>query len=48
MKKIEVLGLQTVPEIKPNDNLPEIIVNSAETEVGGIQERDIIVLTSKI
>jgi len=48
MKKIEVLGLQTIPEIKPDDNLPEIIVNCAETEVGGIHNADIVVVTSKI
>jgi len=48
MKKIEVLGLQTIPEIKPNDNLPQIIINCAKTEAGGIHQKDIIVLTSKI
>jgi len=48
MKKIEVLGLQTVPEIKQGDNLPEIIVKCADSEIGGLQEKDIVVLTSKI
>jgi len=48
MKKIEVLGLQTVPEIKQGDNLAEIVVNCSNDEVGGLQEKDIIVLTSKI
>jgi coenzyme F420-0:L-glutamate ligase/coenzyme F420-1:gamma-L-glutamate ligase len=48
MKKIEVLGLQSIPEIKQGDNLPEIIVKCADSEIGGLQEKDIIVLTSKI
>ncbi len=48
MKKIEVLGLQSVPEIKPGDNLPEIIVRCAENEIGGLKEKDIVILTSKI
>lgn len=34
MKKIEILGLQTIPEIKQNDNLSEIIVKSADDESG--------------
>ena len=48
MKKIEVLGLQTIPEIKLGDNLAEIIVNCAGDEIGSLRDRDIIVLTSKI
>lgn len=48
MKKIEILGLQTIPEIESGDNLPEIIIECAETEIGGLQNKDIIVLTSKI
>jgi coenzyme F420-0:L-glutamate ligase/coenzyme F420-1:gamma-L-glutamate ligase len=48
MKKIEVLGLQTIPEIREGDNLAEIIVKSSGGEIGGLEEKDIIVLTSKI
>jgi len=48
MKKIEVLGLQTIPEIKEGDNLPEIIRVAAEHEIGGLRDKDILVLTSKI
>lgn len=48
MKKVEVLGLQTVPEIKAGDNLAQIICDCAENEKVGINEKDIIVLTSKI
>jgi len=48
MKKIEVFGLETVPEIKAGDNLAEIIINCATSEIGGLREKDIVVLTSKI
>jgi coenzyme F420-0:L-glutamate ligase/coenzyme F420-1:gamma-L-glutamate ligase len=48
MKRIEVLGLQNMPEIKAGDDLEKIIVNCAAEETGGIEDRDIIVLTSKI
>jgi coenzyme F420-0:L-glutamate ligase/coenzyme F420-1:gamma-L-glutamate ligase len=48
MKKIEIIGLQTLPEIKPGDNLAQIICNCAKNENVGINEKDIIVLTSKI
>ena len=48
MKKIEILGLQTIPEIKQGDNLAEIIFRARNEEIGGLQEKDIIVLTSKI
>lgn len=48
MKKIEVIGLQTIPEIKTGDNLAQIICNCAKSENVGINEKDIIVLTSKV
>jgi len=48
MKSIEVLGLETLPEIQQGDNLAEIIVRCSEAEIGGLREKDIIVLTSKI
>ncbi|MHC4456602.1 MAG: coenzyme F420-0:L-glutamate ligase [Planctomycetota bacterium] len=48
MKKIEVFGLQTVPQIEQGDNLPEIIVECSNIEIGGLKDKDILVLTSKI
>lgn len=48
MKKIELMGLQTIPEIKAGDNLAQIICDCAKNENVGINEKDIIVLTSKI
>ncbi len=48
MKKFEVFGLQTLPEIQPGDNLPQIIIDCAGNEIGGLQAGDILILTSKI
>ncbi|MBN1123865.1 MAG: coenzyme F420-0:L-glutamate ligase [Sedimentisphaerales bacterium] len=48
MKKIEVLGLQTLPEIQSGDNLAEMIVQCAKAEGVPLQDNDVIVLTSKI
>jgi coenzyme F420-0:L-glutamate ligase/coenzyme F420-1:gamma-L-glutamate ligase len=48
MKKIEVFGLQTIPKIKQGDNLAEIVADAAEQEIGGLQTKDVVVLTSKI
>ncbi len=48
MKRVEILRLGTVPDIKSGDKLGEIIVGCAEKETGGVKERDIIVVTSKV
>lgn len=48
MKKIEIIGLQTIPEIKAGDNLAQIICDCAKNENTGVNEKDIIILTSKI
>ncbi|MBN1391518.1 MAG: coenzyme F420-0:L-glutamate ligase [Sedimentisphaerales bacterium] len=48
MKKVEILGLQTIPEIKAGDNLAKIICDCAKNENVDINEKDILVLTSKI
>jgi coenzyme F420-0:L-glutamate ligase/coenzyme F420-1:gamma-L-glutamate ligase len=48
MKKIELIGLQTIPEIRAGDDLAKIICDCARNENVGINEKDIFVLTSKI
>jgi coenzyme F420-0:L-glutamate ligase/coenzyme F420-1:gamma-L-glutamate ligase len=48
MKKIEVFGLRTIPIIKQGDNLAEITAKAAAHEMGGLQNNDIVVFTSKI
>jgi F420-0:gamma-glutamyl ligase len=39
VKKIEIFGLQTVPQIKEGDNLAQTIVKCAEDEIGSLQEK---------
>ncbi|MBD3352701.1 MAG: hypothetical protein GF364_14535 [Candidatus Lokiarchaeota archaeon] len=46
-KKVELIGLQ-LPEIVPEDDLPSILLDSIQKEVGKLKENDILVLTSKI
>ena len=48
MKRIEVLGLQTIPEIRRQDDLATIVVECAAAEIDGLEDKDIVVLTSKI
>jgi len=48
MKKVEVFGLQTIAEIKAGDELPAIIVKAICDELGGVEDKDIVVITSKI
>jgi len=48
MKNLEVLGLETIPEIRQGDNLAEIVVKCSNNEIGGVEDKDIFVLTSKI
>jgi len=48
MKKIEVLGLETIPKIKQGDNLADIVARAAEKEIGGLLNKDIVVVTSKV
>jgi coenzyme F420-0:L-glutamate ligase/coenzyme F420-1:gamma-L-glutamate ligase len=48
VKRIEILGLQTIGRIEQGNNLARIIAKAAEQEIGGLVEKDIVVLTSKI
>lgn len=45
--KVEMFGLG-LPEVKPGDDLAKMLLESAEREAEGIEEDDIIVVTSKI
>ncbi|RLE72815.1 MAG: coenzyme F420-0:L-glutamate ligase [Thermoprotei archaeon] len=47
-KKVLIYGLETVPKIEPGDDLAKIIVECAEKEGVGIEDGDIIVVSSKI
>ena len=46
--KLELLPLRTIPEVKPGDDLGEIISEAARREIGFLQEKDIAVITMKI
>ena len=48
MGKIELLPLRTIPEVKPGDDLGEIIFEAARREIGSLQNQDIAVVTMKI
>ena len=48
MKEVQILGLTSIPEIRPGDKLTQIIVDCAQSEAGGIAEKDIIVITEKV
>jgi len=47
-RRIKIIGLETIPEIKPGDNLARIIVEACKREKVSIDDNDIIVVTSKI
>lgn len=48
MPRIEIIGLEGIPEIKPGDDLARIIVEAAERNSVKIEDGDIIVVKSKI
>lgn len=48
MKRIEVIGLEGLPEIKQGDDLPPLIYNSALQQGVTFQEGDVVVVSQKI
>ena len=45
--KIEIYGLR-LPDIRPGDDLAELIVEAAESSGAGLREGDVVVVTSKV
>lgn len=45
--KIELIGL-ALPEVRPGDDLPALLVESARAACGGLQAGDVLVVTSKV
>lgn len=43
-----VHGLESIPKVGPEDNLPELIYRSAQKENIGLREGDLVVLSSKV
>ncbi len=48
MKRLEIIALDNIPEITPGTDLGEVIVSACAEEGVRIQDRDIIVISSKI
>ena len=48
MDKIEIIGLNGLPEFDTSDNLSEMIFDAALSSAEGIQSGDVIVVTQKI
>ena len=48
MGKIEIIGLNGLPEFDTSDNLSEMIFDAALSSAEGIQSGDVIVVTQKI
>jgi coenzyme F420-0:L-glutamate ligase/coenzyme F420-1:gamma-L-glutamate ligase len=46
--EIQLIGLPGFPEIKPGDDLVELIAGAIEASGAGLQENDILVVTHKI
>ncbi|RLG71721.1 MAG: coenzyme F420-0:L-glutamate ligase [Thermoprotei archaeon] len=47
-KKIELIGLETIPEVKKGDDIGELIVSACRRENVSIENGDIIIVTHKI
>jgi len=46
--QFQVIGLVGLPEVRPGDDLPSLIVEAARTQGTGIQDGDILVVTQKV
>ncbi len=47
-RKICIYGLEGIPEVKPGDDLPKLIVEAAERSNVGLMDDDIVVVSQKI
>lgn len=48
MKKLSVLGLEGIPEVRKGDHLAKLIVASLEKQGETLQNQDVVIVTSKI
>lgn len=48
VKRVEIFGLETIPVVKPGDDLGALIVRAAEEEGVGINDGDIIIVAQKV
>ena len=47
-RRVEIIGLEGISEVKEGDDVARLIIESAENEGVGLRENDIIVITHKI
>ena len=47
-RRIELIGLRTLPEVRPGENIARIVWNGAQREGAGIETGDVVVLAQKI
>lgn len=46
--ELRVIGLQGIPEVRPGDDLAELLVAAAEDQGVGLQSGDVLVVTQKV
>jgi coenzyme F420-0:L-glutamate ligase/coenzyme F420-1:gamma-L-glutamate ligase len=47
-RRIELIGLRTIPEVKPGDDVAHLVWSAARREGAGIEAGDVIVVAQKI
>lgn len=45
---VHILGLGTLPELHPGDDLPALVCDAVAAEAGGLQPGDVVVVTQKV
>jgi coenzyme F420-0:L-glutamate ligase/coenzyme F420-1:gamma-L-glutamate ligase len=46
--RIEIIGLTGMPEVRPGDDLPSLIIQAAQAQGTGIEDGDVLVVAQKI
>lgn len=47
-REIRIIGLQTVPEVRPGDDLARLILDASKREDVGIEDGDIVIVAQKV
>jgi coenzyme F420-0:L-glutamate ligase/coenzyme F420-1:gamma-L-glutamate ligase len=46
--QLQVIGLVGIPEVRPGDGLPALIIEAARGQGSGVQDGDVLVVTQKV
>ena len=46
--RVEIIGLRTLPEISPGDDVGRLVIAASEREGSGLQHGDVIVVAQKV